>query len=80
MIEPQPIPRPKLHTNGDFDAWAEQFLFLAYVLRMSPLQIAQIDHGLDPDHPDAWAAGYWAHQIERDFFPLINVKGLLSCP
>lgn len=67
MHDPEPRPRPNLDTNGDAEAWAEQFRILAYVLKMTPMQIAQIDYGLDPDHPEAWAVFSWAAQIERRF-------------
>ena len=62
-----PVPRPHLFTNGDNEAWCEQFRILFYVARLTPLQIAQIDYGLDPDHPDAWAAGAWAKEIAETF-------------
>ena len=61
MHDPEPTPRPDLFTNKDEEAWLEQFLLLRYTLRMSPERIAQIDYGLDPEHPYAWAAGaFWA--------------------
>ncbi len=62
---PEPIPRRNLFTNGDAEAWEVQVHMLRYV--MSPLQIAQIDYGIDPDHPDAWMAFSWAHGIELTF-------------
>jgi hypothetical protein len=37
MTEPEPVPRPGLMTNGDFDAWAEQFLFLRYTVQRANL-------------------------------------------
>jgi hypothetical protein len=67
MINPQPTPRPHLFTNRDFDAWAEQYRVLAYMLLMSPMQIAQIDFGLDPEHPEANAPFSWASEIRRIF-------------
>ena len=70
MHDPEPTPRPHLFTNKDADAWAEQFHFLAYVLRMTPEQVAQIDYGLDPDHPEAWAVFSWAGSIRRTFPPV----------
>lgn len=77
MIDPEPVPRPHLFTNRDADAWAEQFHFLAYVLRMTPEQIAQIDYGFDPDHPDAWAVASWAHSI-RTTFPLVDAPAMIE--
>lgn len=73
---PEPVPRPDLATNGDFEAWAEQFHMLFYVLHMSPEQIAQIDFGFDPDHPDAWAVFSWAHSI-RTGFPRIDARAMI---
>lgn len=77
MIAPEPSPRPDLFTNGDADAWAEQFHMLAYVLRMTPEQIAQIDYGLDPEHPAAWAVFSWAHEIRKSFFPLADARAMI---
>ncbi|KQT85568.1 hypothetical protein [Aurantimonas sp. Leaf443] len=74
MQDPEPRPRPDLDTNGDAEAWGEQFHLLAYVLKMSPMQIAQIDYGLDPDHPDAFAVFSWATQIERRY-PILDEWG-----
>ncbi|WP_208180044.1 hypothetical protein J4T85_019450 [Sinorhizobium medicae] len=73
---PEPVPRKDLFTNRDADAWAEQFHMLRYVLHMSALQIAQIDYGMDPDHPDAWMVFSWAHNIDRQF-PRVDVKALM---
>lgn len=67
MIDREPVARPGLDTNADFPAWAEQFRVLFYVLHMTPMQIAQIDFGLDPDHPEAWAVFSWAGSIERHY-------------
>ena len=76
MHDPEPTPRPDLFTNGDAEAWCEQFLFLRYTVRMSPERIAQIDYGLDPDHPDAWAAAaFWGPHIERHH-PWVDVRRL----
>ena len=72
MSIPEPAPRPNLFTNGDADAWAEQYLMLRYVLGMTPQQIAEIDYGLDPDHPDCWAVFSWVYEIDR-VFPLVDV-------
>jgi hypothetical protein len=60
-----PSPRRDLFTNKDADAWCEQFHLLFYVLRMSPTQIAQIDYGIDPEHPEARMVFSWAHEIEK---------------
>lgn len=62
-----PVPRPNLFTNGDQEAWCEQFRILFYVARLTPMQIAQIDYGLDPDHADAWMAFLWAQEIAETF-------------
>lgn len=70
-----PVCRPGLFTNGDLADWVEQFHFLAYVLRMSAMQIAQIDLGYEPDHPDAQDAWFYAKQIERKF-PLVQVEAM----
>ncbi|MCP2000886.1 hypothetical protein [Nitrobacter winogradskyi] len=59
--------RKDLFTNKDADAWAEHFHMLFYVLHMTPEQIAQIDFGIDPEHPYAWAVASWAHDIKRAF-------------
>ena len=77
MIDPEPVPRPGLMTNGDFDAWAEQFLLLAYTLRMTPMQIAQIDYGLDPEHSDAWAVASWAQSIRTEH-PLVDARAMIE--
>jgi hypothetical protein len=77
MSRPEPVPRPNLFTNGDADAWAEQFHMLFYVLRMSPTQIAQIDYGLEPDHPEAFAVFSWAHDIDRTF-PRVDVAAMIE--
>ena len=67
MLDPEPTPRPDLCLNKDFDAWAEQFRVLFYTLNMSPEQIAQIDFGFDPDHPEAWGCFSWAHSIATHY-------------
>jgi hypothetical protein len=77
MIDGEPVPRRNLFTNGDAEAWATQFHLLCYVLHMSPMQIAQIDYGLDPDHPDAFAVFSWAHEIQRTF-PKIDVAAMIE--
>lgn len=74
---PEPVPRKNLFTRRDADAWAEQFHMLRYVLHMSPLQIAQIDYGLDPEHPDAWMPFSWAYEIEREF-PRVEAKAMIA--
>jgi hypothetical protein len=51
----------------DKEAWCEQLLLLRYTLRMTGMQIAQIDYGLDPIHPDATACFSWANEIERTY-------------
>mgnify|MGYP003612849041 CR=1 FL=1 len=63
MFDSEPTPRPDLDLNKDFEAWTEQFRVLFYVLKMSPDQIAQIDFGYDPDHPEAGGCFSWAHSI-----------------
>lgn len=76
MHDPEPVPRPDLFTNKDHDAWLEQFLFLRYTLHMPAERIAQIDYGLDPDHPEAPIAGlFWGSQIERDY-PRLDLRQL----
>jgi hypothetical protein len=77
MIGPDPAPRKNLFTVGDADAWAEQFHFLFYVLGMDAKQIAQIDHGFDPDDPNAWLAYSWEHDIECDF-PYVHVGRMIT--
>lgn len=78
MIDPEPQPRPNLFTNGDADAWAEQYHLLRYVLRMSPERIAQIDYGLEDDHPEAWAAAhFWGGEIARTF-PWVDARALIE--
>ncbi|WP_095085303.1 hypothetical protein [Mesorhizobium sophorae] len=77
MNDHRPVPRPKLFTNGDADAWEEQFHLLFYVLGMDARQIAQIDQGFDPDDPDAWLAYPWEHEIER-IFPFVNVRRMIE--
>lgn len=77
MMDPEPQPRPDLFTNMDAEAWEEQFHFLAYVLRMSPDQIAQIDYGFDPDHPDRWMVFSWAHEIRKNF-PVLDVRAMIG--
>lgn len=67
------LPRKDLWTNKDADAWAEQFHMLFYVLHMTPEQIAQIDFGIDPEHPAARLVVFsWAYDIKRDF-PRVEV-------
>lgn len=76
MQDPEPTPRPNLDTNGDEEAWLEQYLFLRYTVRMSPERIAQIDHGFDPDHPDATVCGdFRGAWIERRH-PFVEVSRL----
>lgn len=77
MIEPDPIPRRDLFTNKDADAWAEQFHMLFYVLHMSPAQVAQIDYGLDPTDPNAFAVFSWADEI-HDTFPRVDALSLIE--
>lgn len=77
MIDPEPVPRPGLMTNGDADAWAEQYHLLRYVLRMTPEQIAQIDYGFDPEHPDAWVVASWAQSI-RTGFPPVDARAMIE--
>ena len=77
MIDPVPQPRPDLFTNLDAEAWEEQYHLLAYVLRMSPEQIAQIDYGFDPDDPDAWMVFSWAHEI-RQTFPVLDIRAMIE--
>ncbi|MBZ9701596.1 MULTISPECIES: hypothetical protein [unclassified Mesorhizobium] len=77
MKDHRPVPRPNLFTVGDADAWEEQFHLLFYVLSMDAEQIAQIDHGFDPDDPDAWLACMWAREIERDH-PFVNVQRIVD--
>lgn len=67
MIDPEPIPRPGLFTNGDSEAWIEQVLFLRSVLRMPFWQIAAIDHGILPEHPDVEAIPFLELQYGRMF-------------
>ena len=67
MISSVPTPRPDLWTVRDEAAWLEQFFILRIVLGMTGTQIAQIDHGLDPDHPEAKFAAIWGVEIERTF-------------
>lgn len=77
MSIPEPAPRPNLFTNGDAEAWAEQYLMLRYVLRMKPQQIAEIDYGLDPDHPDCWAVFSWVYEI-NSIFPWVDVAARIE--
>lgn len=72
-----PVPRPNLFTRGDEEAWTEQFHMLFYVLHMSPEQIAQIDYGLMPDHPEAFAVFPWAYEIDK-IFPRVNVRAMIE--
>jgi hypothetical protein len=72
MLDPEPCPRPNLDTNGDLDAWLEQFRVLFYVLKMSPQQIAEIDYGFDPDDPERWAVLSWEHSI-RTHYPRVEL-------
>ncbi|CAN7759122.1 hypothetical protein LJR257_006785 [Ensifer adhaerens] len=74
---PDPIPRKNLFTNGDAEAWAVQFHTLRYVLHMSPMQIAQVDYGIDPDHPEAWMAFSWAYEIEH-VFPCVDAISMIN--
>lgn len=76
MIEPDPVPRPYLFLRRDVEAWSRQFHLLFYVLRMTPMQIAQIDYGFDPDHPDAWLVFSWAREIER-LHPFVDVGPMI---
>lgn len=70
MTDPEPVPRPGLFTNGDFDSWVEQVLFLRMVLRMPLWQIAAIDHGILPEHEDAAAIPFLDLQYGRMFADL----------
>ena len=76
MQEPEPTPRPFLDTNGDEEAWCEQFLFLRYTVGMTPERIAQIDYGLDPDHPEAAFAGSWRGRWIERHHPRVDVRWL----
>ncbi|HSI42010.1 MAG TPA: hypothetical protein VLA00_15820 [Xanthobacteraceae bacterium] len=67
MISSDPTPRPDLWTVKDEAAWLEQFFILRIVLGMTGTQIAQIDYGLDPGHPEAEFAAIWGNEIERTF-------------
>lgn len=67
MIDPEPVPRPGLFTNGDSEAWIEQVLFLRSVLRMPFWQIAAIDHGILPEHTDVEAIPFLELQYGRMF-------------
>lgn len=76
MHDREPVPRPDLFTNKDEDAWLEQFLLLRYTLHMPVERIAQIDYGLDPDHPHAPVAGaFWGRHIEQQF-PRLDLRYL----
>lgn len=77
MIDGEPVPRPNLFSNGDAEAWEAQFHLLHYVLQMSPMQVAQIDYGLDPEHPDAWMVFSWAHEIGVTF-PKVDVAAMIE--
>jgi hypothetical protein len=66
-----------LFTNGDADAWVEQFHMLFYVLHMSPAQIAQIDYGFAPDHPETFAVFIWADEIHSTF-PRVDVRDMIE--
>ena len=74
MIDTNPVPRPHLFSNRDADAWEEQLRVLLYVARLTPLQIAQVDYGLDPEHPEAGMALAWAHEIAKTF-PRVDLGG-----
>lgn len=77
MEDPEPVPRPGLDTNGDADAWAEQYHLLRYVLRMTPTRIALIDLGMMEDHPEARYAAFRVHYIET-FFPLVDARAVIE--
>ena len=77
MKDPSPVSRPNLFTHRDADAWDEQFHMLFYVLRMAPERIAQIDYGMDSDHPDAWAAYGWSNEIARTF-PFFDARAAIE--
>ena len=77
MIEQGPTPRRDLFSNKDADAWEQQFHLLFYVLRMSPAQIAQIDYGLDPTDPYAYAVFAWADEIHATF-PRIDAARMIE--
>ena len=76
MKNPDPVPRPNLFTFGDATAWDDQFHMLFYVLRMAPQRIAQIDYGMDSDHPDAWAVSVWSNEIARTF-PFFDARAAI---
>lgn len=76
MQDPEPTPRPDLDTNGDADAWCEQFLFLRYTVRMTPERIAQIDLGLYPEHPDAAFLGMFRSLWIERFHSHVDVRRL----
>lgn len=44
---------------------------------MSPMQIAQVDYGIDPDHPEAWMAFSWAYEIEH-VFPCVDAISMIN--
>lgn len=77
MSASEPVPRPNLFSNADADAWAEQFHMLFYVLNFSPAQIAQIDYGLGPHHPHAYAVFSWADEINSTF-PKVDVPAMIE--
>lgn len=66
MTEPEPVPRPGLMTNGDFDAWAEQFLFLRYTV-----QRANLDRKFSP--VNRGFQGFFAQNINQ------NSKTINAC-
>ena len=71
MFDPEPSPRPDLDTNDDLEAWLEQFRVLFYVLKMTHRQIAEIDYGFDPEHPDRWCVFSGEHSI-RETYPRMD--------
>lgn len=75
MQDSKPVPRPDLDTNADLDAWLEQFRVLFYVMKMSHRQIAEIDHGYDPEHPDCWTVFSWEASI-RERYPRVEWAGI----
>jgi hypothetical protein len=73
MIDPDPVPRPGLFTNGDNDAWTEQVLFLRTVLRMPFWQIAAIDYGILPEHPENEVIPFLERQYRQMFAELAGL-------
>lgn len=71
MNDPEPVSRPGLFTNGDWEAWRAQVRFLRLVLKMPWETVSAIDFGILPEHPADWQD---AAAFQADHYRLLCFK------